>query len=317
MTRTTRQLWSTAQVVGVVATLVLLAGLVLRPEPSLTILWKVLIPLVPASLLVSPLLWRNACPLATLDMLGDRIRSSRIAPARWASVTPALGIVLLAALVPARRVVFNTDGPVLAGVVMAVALAALALGVVFDSKTGFCNALCPVLPVERLYGQSPLIELEEARCGSCDGCTGGCLDLVPRKSAFHALGDGDRTRAWLTTPFGSFAAAFPGFVLGYFLTADGGWSSAPGVYATVALIALCSFVSVATITTAFGLSSRRVVPALAALAAGIYYWFSAEPLAAAVGMPPPSGEALRVAFLTLIAAWLWRTQTSAGAIPAR
>ena len=61
------RLWRIAQALGVLGVAILLVGLVVRPAPSLTILWRVLIPLVPATLLVSPLLWRNVCPLATLE----------------------------------------------------------------------------------------------------------------------------------------------------------------------------------------------------------------------------------------------------------
>jgi len=306
MTRTKAVLWSTARTVALVATLALLAGLVLWPEPSLTLLWTVVIPLVPASLLVSPLLWRNTCPLATLNMLGSRVRRGRIPSARWASATPALGIALLAAMVPARRFVFNSDGTLLAATVAAVALGAVALGVVFDARAGFCNALCPVLPVERLYGQNPLLVLEQTRCAPCTGCTRACLDLGPGRSARHAIGPDLGGYDWLTTPFGAFAGAFPGFVLGYFLTADGGWSAAAGVYLTIGALAVVSWLVVFGIVLAFDVSGRRLLPVLAALAAGTYYVFSAPPLAAAIGLAEPAGEALRIAFLALVSFWLWR-----------
>ena len=66
-------------------------------------------------------------------------------------------------LVPARRFLCNEHGIALAVVVISVAVAALAFGAVFDFKAGFCNAICPGLPVEKLYGATaPFICLNAA-----------------------------------------------------------------------------------------------------------------------------------------------------------
>ena len=51
---TSSALWKTAQAIGALATAVLLVGLVAQPEVGLFILWNVLIPPVPISLLLSP-----------------------------------------------------------------------------------------------------------------------------------------------------------------------------------------------------------------------------------------------------------------------
>ena len=60
--------WQWAEGTGVVATVLLLIGLVGWAPVSLTLLWSIAIPLVPASLLIAPQLWRNVCPLATINM---------------------------------------------------------------------------------------------------------------------------------------------------------------------------------------------------------------------------------------------------------
>ena len=46
----------------------------------------------------------------------------------------------------------------------AAGLAAWMLGRRGERKAGFCNALCPILPVERLYGQAPLVAAGNPRC---------------------------------------------------------------------------------------------------------------------------------------------------------
>src|SRR5690606_14283352 len=137
---------------------------------------------------------------------------------RWAA--PA-GVALLALLVPARRFLFNVDGSALAAVIVAVAVLALVSGFVFERKAGFCNAICPVLPVERLYGQRPLARVGTAHCPSCSLCTTrGCLDVSAEKALPQLLGPARRSTRWLLTPYGAFAAAFPGFVLAYSVIPD-------------------------------------------------------------------------------------------------
>ncbi len=75
---------------------------------------RISIPLIPASLLVTPHLWRNVCPLATLNKATNFLGGRRLLTPRIAGVTGPAGIVLLALMVPARRFLFNTDAAVLA-----------------------------------------------------------------------------------------------------------------------------------------------------------------------------------------------------------
>ena len=308
-------LWRVAQLVGLTAMLVLIAALLLGSETALTVLWNVLIPLVPASLLISPALWRNTCPLATLNMLPNGLAGRRQLTTVGARGYGAVGMVLLFVLVPARRFLFNTDALALAVVIIAVALLALVLGMVFDAKAGFCNAICPVLPVERLYGQRPLFSIGNARCASCTLCTrSGCIDLGPQKSIAQTLGRARQSRAWLLKPFGIFAAAFPGFVIGYYTTPDVPLAAAGGVYLHVLVWAALSYVVTAVAVRLLGLSSSVTLIVLAGAAVAFYYWFGAPVIAGALGVEGAGAGAgagagtasIRAAALGLVAVWLWR-----------
>ncbi len=298
-----RTVWQLVQLVGVVATVGLLAGLIWRPEPSLALLWNIAIPLVPASLLLSPLLWRNACPLATLNQAMNRFARGRRAGARFAVQAGVVGIALLAVLVPARRVLFNTDGPVLAATILLVALVALVAGALLDMKAGFCNAFCPVLPVERLYGQSPLLRIGNARCPTCTRCSSACIDLTPDRSISQLLGRSRRSSRWLLTPFGAFAAAFPGFVLAYFTAVDSPLSVAGSVYLRVVLLCAASYVLVFAAVRALELPAARVLPTLGALAAGLYYWYAGPTVAEALGGGETASLLLRALALGLVGTW--------------
>src|SRR5687768_8509846 len=109
--------WRSAQWAGVLVTLVLLAGLAIQPDLTLRILWYAVVPALPLVFVLQPTIWRNVCPLAAFNLLGAHVARPpvrRLADAKWAA---ALGIVLLFALVPARRFLFNTDGLALMGVI--------------------------------------------------------------------------------------------------------------------------------------------------------------------------------------------------------
>jgi hypothetical protein len=208
-------------------------------------------------------------------------------------------------MVPARRFVFNENGPVLAGTIVLVALAALGLGALFDGRAGFCNAICPVLPVERMYGQHPLMKLNNRRCERCTLCIPkGCLDLEPAHSLTQALGPTSSGPRWLATTYGLFAGALPGFIIGYSTTANVPWSAALDIYLWVALWSAGSYLATTTLVWGLGLSRRVALPVLAAVAVGLYYWWAAPLIAAAVHLPAAGAVIVRAAAWVLVAFWL-------------
>jgi len=299
--------WGTGQALVLAATLGLIGGFALLPEPSLNLLWGILIPILPITFLLGTGMWRSICPLATLNMLPNPWAGRRDVSVKGARFASVVGIVLLVVMVPARRFLFNTNGPVLAATVLTVAVLAVVLGVVYDAKAGFCNGICPILPVERLYGQYPLLRTQNPRCPSCTVCTPGtCIDLAPARSLLETIGATSPAseQAWLRRPLGAFAAAFPGFVMGYYTTADGPISSAGSVYLNVAAYAAVSYAIVAAVTMLAGIDFQVMLPMLAATAVGIYYWYAAPLIAAALGTTAAVAVGIRVVALILVVAWL-------------
>jgi hypothetical protein len=303
-----------AQLLGVGLTLVLLAGLVARPAGTLHVLWDMVIPLLPAVFLLNPMLWRNVCPLATLNTVTGQRVATRPLDGQALRMSWALGIVLLFVMVPARRFLFNVDGQALAATIVAVALLALAGGLLYARRAGFCNAICPVLPVEKLYGQHPLVRLPSARCAACTLCTpSGCLDVAGDKTLMQTLGPARRSSRWLGTPFGLFSIAFPGFIIGYFTSVNGPLSTAPAVYLHVLAWSAATVMVLGSLLLAVRVTARAALPLLGALAFGLYYWFGAPALARAYGGGDMAGLVLRIAAGALLAVWLvrcgaeWRT----------
>lgn len=304
--------WRAAQAAALLGLVGAGVALVAVPALGLRLVWGAAVPLLPAVFLLTPALWRNICPLATLGdgrapalppapatihaSAGQRSRGGAIARAN------SLGIVLLLALLPARRLLLNESALATLVLVALAALAAWLLGRRGERKAGFCNALCPILPVERLYGQAPLLAPGNPRCRPCTVCTTrGCLDLAGRKAVAQALGPARRTAAWLREPFGAFAAAFPGLVLAYGLAP----MLVDGVAATVGLfvgLGLGSWLVVLAAATAFRLPSTVLVPASAVAAAAAYYWFAGPDVGQAWGIPA-LGLVVRLGGLGVVGAW--------------
>jgi hypothetical protein len=299
--------WRVAQALALLATGVLLGLLVWRPATGLTILWSIAIPILPAVFLVQPGLWRNLCPIATLSMLTNRRVGGRILDNGHVPLAGAIGVVLLALLVPARRFLFNSNGLALALAILGVVALAMTLGVLFDRKAGFCSGICPVLPVERLYGQRPLLAIGNPRCAPCTMCTSrGCLDIAQQKAIPQVLGRDRISHAWLGTHFGIFAAAFPGFVVGYNLTANGPVSSAGQVYLTIAGASLLSYGITVTLVRGLNLDATLAMRGLGAFAFAAYYWFAAVAISADLGLPDLAPVWIRGAALALLIAWMSR-----------
>ena len=310
-------LWRAAQRIGILATLGLVALLLFSPETGLTALWDVAVPLLPAVFLIQPAVWRAVCPLATLNMAGNRRYGGRVLDNGRVPVAGTIGILLLGLMVPARRFLFNVDGPALAATIVAVGALALVLGTMFEKKAGFCSGICPVLPVERLYGQHPLVEMRNPRCAPCTLCTTrGCLDIAQSKAIAQVLGRERKSHGWLRSHFGIFAAAFPGFIVGYNLLPDGGVTGIPVVYLTVGVASVLSYLTTQAVVRIARLHAMQALRGLAATSFALYYWFAAATVTVHLGLPPSAPAFIRGAALTLLLVWFWRPGPAARTGPA-
>src|SRR5918998_3950022 len=61
--------WRALRWVGVACALGVVAASILDPPLGLLIFWGVFVPLIPLVFLVAPALWRNVCPMASLNQL--------------------------------------------------------------------------------------------------------------------------------------------------------------------------------------------------------------------------------------------------------
>ncbi len=304
--------WHALRGLSVAAAVGLAVLLVVRPREGLFLLWQVVIPIVPAVFLLAPGLWRNVCPLAALNQL------PRLAGfTKGLAHTPAIreysfvvGIVAFFALVSARKFLFNDDGLATAVLIGGALGLAFLGGVVFKGKSGWCSSVCPMLPVQRLYGQTPFVTVPNSHCRPCVGCTKNCYDFNPRVAYLADQYDDDRRYVGYRR---FFAAVFPGFVAAYFLVPDPPAVSVPRMYFEFAAYMAVSLAAFTTLETFARVRPNTLTALFAAVAFNVYYWFSAGAIVEAVNVlaqvpaAPLWAWAIRGAVLAVTVVWLART----------
>lgn len=294
--------WRVAQTAIWSVGVAILVALVARPDIGLHAFWNVLIPVAPALFAVAPGLWRNVCPLGSTALflrhlgLSRRIRVS----VEWQGRFALAGVAMLYMIVPLRHVVLDSSGPATAIAISVLGASAVVAGFLFEWKSGWCSGLCPVHPVEKLYGSEPLVELSNAHCRRCEQCVSPCVDATVGMDPLVAARPPTRNVAgtWLV-------GGFAGFVWGWFQVPDyappGGWSHLASAYGWP----LAGSVGTLTLFLVVG----RVVPArhrrwlvrvFAAAALACYYWYR---LPALFGFGPFPGDGMLVDLRAALPAW--------------
>ena len=188
--------------------------------------WTVLMPLVPLGIVLGGFhTWRRVCPIAAIAALGERLAEHRNVGAKlvprklFGRALFSLPLLLLGGFLVLRLVATNGD-PLLLGLLL-VLIAALALvtNLIFGGKT-WCNQLCPVGVVERMYtDRGSLVTEPNSACARCTGCTKSCPD-IDQQRAFRSDGHSKGRR------FAFYA--FPGLIWGfyfYYWLREGNWAA--------------------------------------------------------------------------------------------
>lgn len=269
------RVWPVLQALLLAAGAGILLALFFAPALGLTLLWNVLIPAAPLLFLLVPGVWRNLCPLATASLLPHRFGWSRgrRLPRRVQAWTALGGVVLLMLLVPARRIVFDHHAAAAVWLLLGAGALAFGAGLLFEAKSGWCAGLCPVRPVETLYGERPLATVENAHCGSCSYCSTPCPDATPASQPGRggsALAD--RLAHHLMV------GAFPGFVWAWFHVPDalGGASAAHALraYGLPLAAGAVTWALYALVRARTPEARRpRLVRGFALASAACYYWY--------------------------------------------
>ena len=187
---------------------------------------------------------------------------------RWAF---AISVALFVTAVALRAPWLN-HSPGVVGMGMAlVLLVAFAGGVLFKGRSGWCGTFCPLAPIQRTYGQAPLVVVRNGYCEPCVGCQKSCYDFNPRAAVFSDIYDEDPRHAAQRRLF---MGLLPGLILGYFVQGpDPAYGS--GLYLVILLLACCASAGLYGLAIAFAPSNPyRVALVFGALALSCFYWFA-------------------------------------------
>jgi len=154
---------------------------VFYPSVGLLLFWNILIPVAPLLFVLEAGLWRNICPLATTNLLPRHFGLSKRKKlsANQLGQFNLIAVLLLYLIVPLRHAVFNNNGIATGLLILSMVLAGSAMGLVYEWKSAWCSGLCPVHPVEKLYGSNTLFSLPNAHCYACQNCVVPCPDSTP------------------------------------------------------------------------------------------------------------------------------------------
>jgi nitrite reductase (NADH) large subunit len=276
--RMPRPLWHGIRAVSVAAYVALCVALFVRPAGGLFWFFKVIIPLLPILFFVAPGLWRNICPLAASNQTPRLFGFTRglTAPSflvKWGFV---VAISLFFGIAAARLAFFNTSGT-LTGILLSMTIVgAFVGGLLLKGKSGWCSSICPLLPLQRVYGQTPFVTVANSHCQPCVGCTKNCYDFNPRVAYQATLHDKDPK--WSATRK-LFASALPGFVLGFFMLAGQTGGSRVHLYEQLGLYVVGSIGTFYALDALLRVSTALLVAFFASGAINIFYWYASVILA--------------------------------------
>lgn len=295
--------WRIAQILVGLIGLGIFFSLIFFPEIGIHAFWNVLIPVAPALFVVAVGLWRNICPLASFSLISRHLgfaRNKKLKIKQQGRLQ-LISVILLLLIIPLRHTIFNTNGPATAIIIGILALIAFYISFRYDWKSAWCSGLCPIHPVEKLYGRKSLFELPNAHCKSCVNCVSLCPDSTP---SIHPL---SKNKKGLSQKIAGtlVIGGFPGFIWGWFQVQDyynsEGWKHLISIYAyplIAMIITLVLFLGIKKIISKK--HEMTLINIFAAAAVSIYYWYR---LPALIGFGIFQGDGMLVDLTLSLPHW--------------
>ncbi len=207
--------------------------------------WTVGVPLVPIGVVIAGFYpWRKVCPLAFWASLGRKLdglgsgrssakqgapksatkpktkpKTTRRVP-KWAEAWyPLISLGMLALALCGRLLLTNGDGIALGTLMVVLGFGAALVNWRYTGKT-WCNFVCPVSIVERIYTEPNSLRLEHnSQCAKCTACKKNCPDIDQENAYWKGVDDRAKRIAYFS---------FPGLVLAfyvYFWLRAGDWEA--------------------------------------------------------------------------------------------
>ncbi len=266
-------LWWPLRLVFFVLLASVLASLWLEHAWASQFFWNIAIPLMPLVFLFVPGLWRNLCPLATINQMPRllRLSFSSVVPRFLGQWSFAIAGLVFVVLVVSRPLLFEVTNFALLALLAAFAAAALLGGILFKGKSGWCGSFCPLAPIQKVYGQAPALVVPNAYCKPCVGCHKNCYDFNPRPALMEDLSDPNHRYAWHRH---AFLGLLPGLLFGFF-TYRGLVEESTALYLRSLLSAIALSGGIYFFLLAYlPLSAYRIGLLALCASLSIFYWFS-------------------------------------------
>lgn len=303
VTKPVSRIWTLLQIAFWLIGVTLFALLLWMPDLGLLLFWNLLIPVAPALLVIATGLWRNVCPMATTVLIPRKLgwsaeRKLSATASGWLSLT---AVLLLFIIIPLRHAVFNTNALATALLLAGACTVGFLLGFRYEWKSIWCSGLCPVHPVEKLYGSRTVFSFPNAHCQSCHNCVVPCPDSTPGNYPLTTTSTtGHQLAALLIT------GALPGYIWGWFQVPDQVPSEAGTMIASTYQWPLTGGLMTLTVFLLlyYGQKSiRRELLSLifAASAVSCYYWFRLPSL---IGMGKIGKDGLLIDLSASLPAWI-------------
>lgn len=267
-----RLIWRMIQISIWFAGVCILYHLIFRPTVGIHLFWNILIPVAPLLLVVGVGIWRNICPMASFSLFPRHMgfsKRKKITIAQTGKLN-LIAVIFLLLIVPLRHAIFDKNGLATAILILSLGVIAVITSFFYEWKSAWCSGLCPVHPVEKLYGIKNQLSLPNAHCDLCHRCVTPCPDTTPgihplstEKTNYHKI-------AGLLMVGG-----FPGFIWGWFHVPDSVSMAGPSQWITVYLFPFLGLF----VTGGLFLILKRyidkkiLIPVFSAASVSCYYWF--------------------------------------------
>ena len=270
--RVPMSVWHAIRILSVLSTITLIVTLFVQPTLGLRILWGLIIPVLPVLFFIAPGIWRNICPLAAVNQvprLFGFTRGLKLPPV-LVEYNYVIGFSLFFILASSRKWLFNQSGTATAFFVAGLLIAAFTGGLIFRGKSGWCSSFCPMLPIERMYNQTPFVTVGNSHCTPCVGCTKNCYDFNPKVANLADMYDDN---PYFSNYRRFFMGAFPGFILAFVLVPNPPDISILAIYGQFLVYMLVSVGSFFVLDSFLKITSIKITTVYAAMALNLFYWF--------------------------------------------
>jgi len=279
-------------------------SLIFFPDTGIHLFWNVLIPIAPALLVVAVGVWRNICPLGATSLLPRHLglsKRKRLTASQTGKLN-MVGIILLYVIVPLRHGIFDKNGLATAILITVLIILAVTLGFFFEWKSAWCAGICPIHPVEKLYGQNNMLTTINAHCPACSRCTIPCPDTTPGIYPFSVNKTYYKITGILTV------AALPGFIWGWFQVPDqeGITNMAQLLFLYIPPMVGMSISSFIFLILAKFWPKNTLSTIFAVLSVSFYYWFR---IPALIGYGVYPGDGMIIDLSQTIFEWQIRAST--------